>query len=147
MRSQGSWRLRGGNKRGKDLFCAGGFTEAIAQGEAYSVFGRQGAEDDVDSGFVKGSHSGEEAAGEDVIVVPWAPGVSVGIVRGVPALGEHKAQVVGCEIQRADGVPEGLAGFDARGDVDEDQAGAGSVVAKADSGGWQTFGRGCGAGL
>jgi hypothetical protein len=146
MRLRGSWRLRDGNQRGNDLLGAGCFAEAVAQGEAYSVFGGERAEDDVDSDFVEGSHSGEEAAGQDIFVVPFAPEERVGVVRGVPAIGEHEAEVVGREIQRADGISEGLSGVGAGGDVDEDQAGSGSVVTEADPRGWEAFGMGCGAG-
>src|SRR5277367_3221271 len=147
MRLRGSWRLRDGNQRGNDLLGAGCFAEAITQGEAYSVFGGERAEDDVDSDFVEGSHSGEEAASEGIFVVPWPPEERVGVVRGVPAIREHETEVVGRKIQRADGISEGLSGVSAGGDVDKDQAGSGSVVAEADSGGWHAFRSGCGAGL
>jgi hypothetical protein len=99
MRLPGSWRLRGARKQRQDSLCAGSFAEAVPQGQAYSIFGGQGAEDGVDSGFVEGTHASEETASENFFVVPGSPGVGVGSARGVPAIGEHEAKVVGREIQ------------------------------------------------
>jgi hypothetical protein len=113
-----------------------GLFEAIAEGRGYPLAGRDGAEDDVDAGSVEGAKAGEETLGEAGLVVPGAPGEDLSTGEGRPVIREEDAQLAGYGVSISC-VYEALAhrGLDVADGVEEEEAGAGSVVADADAGG------------
>ena len=107
--------------------------EAVADGVGEASGGWERAEDEGGAAIIEGTQAGEKSGGEGVEVSPASPGFDDG--RGVdgPCVGDEDSDAmlgVGGEEEQ---FPVERFG----GAFDQDKAGAGSVVAQADAGGWE----------